>query len=411
MKLCCASGLIGAIAMLTAIAEVPAAASLAQMERGDWDRDYRALGRIAQPCREADRRTGPPHVINAEREAIDLVQRMLTVDAATCPGVAAAALERLKGWVGTVERADADDGLLRMLHGAADRGLGGPADPALAERIGRMLWLISENRPRLTWSEEERWAFLMRPETVALLEARAAQSGQVRAWALLGEARLREGSPAYDPPRAIALLEGAARSHQDRVRVTGLLTDGRLVPIDYRRAADLWVRELSYTSDRAGVATELLRIGNSAAAAARTPPERAVALRILSAAAVDGGRKAAAARDALLNGLGLIRSTLFPVEMASQLAPVLAEIPIAGVSPPENGARPGPVRVRALVGPDGRVVMVQLRQGIGEPHYDRAVLATWARHGHHADLGAIASGAFAWTELPPLTPRYAIESR
>ena len=124
-----------------------------QPDRASWDRDYRALREAAEPCRDADRRGGPLHVINAEREARALVERMLAADPQDCPGVREAAYARLRAWVGEVERADADSDLLRTLYWAADQGLGTPRDPALADRIGRLLWLFERNRPRLAWSE------------------------------------------------------------------------------------------------------------------------------------------------------------------------------------------------------------------------------------------------------------------
>lgn len=395
-------------AALLALCVAAASPAAAQPDRAGWERDYRALLEVAEPCRDADRRTGPPHVINPEREARRLVERMLAADPGRCPGVREAAYARLRAWVGEIERADADADLLRTLYRAADQGLGTPRDPALADRIGRLLWLFERNRPRLTWSEAERWDYLIRPESIALLEARARRSGEYRAQALLGEARLRRGSPAYDPAGAVDMLERSAIGYQDKLRVSGLLTDGELLPRDYERAGKLWLRGLQYASDPLVPQRELLRIGRLAAAAARTPAERAAALRILWAASIDDLPGSAAERDSLLARLGTIRRVpLAPGDGERVHGAIDEYVPlIAGVPLGQGETRPPPMLIDALIGPDGRVVMARVVRSSSVAEVDRRILIALAEKGSAADLSATAGGRFVWTRLPPVPPKY-----
>ena len=393
---------------MAAVCIAGASPAAAQPDRASWARDYRALLEVAEPCRDADRRTGPPHVINPEREARGLVERMLAADPQRCPGVREAAYARLRAWVGEIERPDADSDLLRTLYRAADQGLGTPRDPALADRIGRVLWLFDRNRPRLAWSEEERWDYLLRPATIELLEGRARRSGEYRAQALLGEARLRPGSPAYDPAGAVDMLERSAVSHQEKLRVSGLLTDGELLPRDHDRAARLWLRGLQYASDPLEPQRELLRIGRLAAAAARTPAERAAALRILWAASIDGLEGSAAERDSLLGRLGRIARVPLADDDAQRVPAAIDEyVPLIAIVPPAQGeAPPPPMLIDALIGPDGRPVMARVVRSSSVPEVDRRILLALAEKGNAADLSATAGGRFVWTRLPPIAPKY-----
>ena len=401
-------GLGSFVPSLAAVCLAGAAPAAAQTDRATWERDYRALLEIAEPCRDADRRTGPPHVINPEREARGLVERMLAADPQRCLGVREAAYARLRAWVGEIERPDVDTDLLRTLYQAADQGLGARPDPALADRIGRVLWLFERNRPRLAWSEEERWEYLLRPRTLALLEGRARRSGELRAQALLGEARLRQGSPAYDPAGAVEMLERSAISYQDKLRVSGLLTDGELLPRDYDRAAKLWLRGLQYSSDPLQPQRELLRIGRLAIAAAQTSAERAAALRILWAASIDGLEGSAAERDAVLGRLGRIPRVPLAGEDGQRLRAAIDEyVPlIAGVPLEPGQTPPPPMLIDALIGPDGRPVMARVVRSSSVPEVDRRILIALAEKGSAADLSATAGGRFVWTRLPPIPPKY-----
>lgn len=405
---------VAAVVLLLLCGPAGAQVSDGIWERAAADRDYRALQRTAAPCRDADRRGGPPHVINPQREALDLVRRMLPVDPARCPGVARAAYHQLRAWAGEIERSDADSEVLRLLYRAASEGLGAPADPALAVRIGRILWLFEPQRPRLSWSEEERWAFLLRPETLALLRGRLARRpSEVRVRALLGEIHLRRDGPSYDPAEAVRMLEASARSPAEQDRVATMLTDGTLVPIDYRRAARVWWRNVEHSPAGSPARLALLRIGRLAAAAARAPAERGEALRILAMAALDAPGEAAAARDAMRARLGRIPTApLAPGDAERIAAGIGREFGIWGVSAPEAGQpRHRPLLLRGLIGPDGEIVLTEVAQSSGSPVHDLAAQFVWAEYGERVDLSATARGRFVWTSLPPVNPRYAIEPR
>jgi hypothetical protein len=342
---------------------------------------------------------------------------MLRVEPERCAGIAATARARLSAWTGNIERADADLELLELLYGAAALGLGAPPDAELAERIARILWLFDDFPAAVPrWSEAEREAWLIQPETIALLEARVASPLRgSRPMRLLGELRLRRDLPGYDPQRAISLLERPETSfaHAHRVRVARLLTDGDHLKPDYSRAARPLLRSIRYADHAAASQEELVRIGRLAAVAARSPVERAEALRILWAAALDDRFDSARDRDALLAELGAIPTEPLARGDAERIeATVGREIPIFGIARPEDGSVEfEPIMIRAVIGPDGRVAVAQIIQSSGSALHDRVALGVWAEYGVTADLGATARGRFVWTELPPIIPRYAIEPR
>ena len=139
----------------------------------------------------------------------------------------------------------------------------------------------------------DREAWLRRPETVELLRARNADRMLRTRRSLEAQAglMLRRDLPYYAPAEAIALLEDGRfiTNLPNRLRISRLLTDGRYVPPDYGRAAQPFLSVAAIDADySSGYQQELLRIGYLAAEAARTPVERAEALRIVSAAALDG---------------------------------------------------------------------------------------------------------------------------
>jgi hypothetical protein len=390
-------------------------ASIASAQPGDeYGRTvYRELGAIARTCADERLDLPSPHVIREEREAGTLIRAMLPIPEADCPGVAAAARARLVAWLGELPRPDIDVDLLSLLQGAAARGLGGPRDPALAERARRILWLLDDRNwesaaaPALPgWASE--------PEAVDLLRANVASRHRTRrATLLLATLSLRRDGPGYDPAEGLALLERSVASTAQQLWLTGLLTDGLHAPPDPVRATRVLASSLRSAYGAEDAQLELLRIGRLAAQTARTPLERAAALRILWAAALDGLPEAAAERDSLLARIGRARrSELAAGDIDRIAAAITPEYPIFGISAPEPPEQPHrPVRLRALIGPDGRAAIVELVQSSGSPIHDRAMIGIWAIYGDRVDLGQTASGRFVWAELPPIVPRYAIEPR
>jgi hypothetical protein len=63
-----------------------------------------------------------------------------------------------------------------------------------------------------------------------------------------------------------------------------------------------------------------------------------------------------------------------------------------------------PIRLRGLIGPDGRIVMVLLLQSSGEPGRDRIAMGAWFYRGARADLSATAKGRLVWADLPVIDP-------
>jgi hypothetical protein len=387
--------------MLLALLAAPASAQ--RSERGAYD----ALRAVAGACEDRSLRPTGMHVWREDYEVRHLLEAMLRVDPAKCPGLREAGLARLRLMLGEPERGDVDLDLLEIARDAAVRGWGMAPDPVLAMRYGRILWLFAEQAPPPAgWSEAERRAFLARPDVIAMLRVRTGERGLAtrRSRTLLGETLLRRDLPQYDPAAAATLLEAG----EQPLRASQVLTDGVHLPADHVRAARLF---LWLATTPAGVRdeerAELLRIGRLAAAAARTPQARGEALRILFAAGVHDFRVGLAERAALLRAIGRApRRALAPGdERRIQRAlywHFAFDIPGIEV----GGAPPGspPARLRGLIGPDGRVVLVELVRPSRWPRADQAAIGNWARRAARIDLSATARGRFVWVDLPPVDP-------
>ena len=298
--------------------------------------------------------------------------------------------------------------------GAAERGLGRPRDEALADRLGRLLWLYEDQPPALTrWPEAARRAWLEQPATIALLEARAAQRGRLLRTRIvidrLAALRLRRDLPGYDPAQALDLLDesGLLIGDERRIAFSRLATDPAYGRPDYDRARRALIRYGSF-GERATpqLRAELLRIGRLAAGRARTPAERATALRILFPAAMDGHEGEVAARDALLRRIG--RAPVVPLA-AADIARIETEMRREfavrlGYRREGDPALLSVIRVHALIAPDGHVAMARTIGSSGLARRDRAILAAWAEEGQRVDLSATARGRWVWVDLPPVDP-------
>lgn len=394
--------------LLFALISVAAAAQAIDRSDLDW---LRTLSALAEDCKDPVLDLPAYRGFDPERDARRLADAMLRADPAQCPEVAPAAVAQLRERIGDPERADIDVELVELARRAAERGQGMRRDPALAERYGRMLWLFQDGPAADPALEAERQAWLVRPETVALLTARNAEVKwrSRRSLELHAGLLLRRDLPYYDPVLAVSLLERGPARHdlESRLRFSRLLTDGVHLPADFARAARPLLDGAVYDSDSAAdYQRELLRIGRLAAAAARTPAERAEALRILSAAALDERFGSARDRDELLRGLGRVRKAALAQGDAERIGKAL-DYQFALDQPfrREGDAAVLPAIVlRALVGPDGRVVETQVVRSSGVARRDRALRATWIEHGSKVELAAVAGGRFAWVDLPPVDP-------
>lgn len=379
----------------------PAAGQRDTAEDRAW---HMTLSDIARTCDDPVLNLPSPHVIQHRREAARLARAMLRADPARCPGVAAQAQAQLQARIGEPERGDVDLALVRLaLPGAA-------ADPALAARYARMLWLFDDRPPELAgWTEAEREAWLTRPGTVALLDARNAvrELRTRRSIELHSALLLRRGAPFYDPARAATLLEDGRAGAGNRARLAALLLDGEHLPPDHARAARLYVAHAAQQHDFAiEPQRELLRIGRLAAAAARTPEEQATALRIVSAAALDGRHGSAEEQSAMLRRLGRVAEVALTAGDAERIGRAL-DFRFAFDLPDRREDDPAelrPIRLRGLIGPDGRIVATEVAQPSGSPYRDRIVRGIWADLGTSIDLSATAQGRFVWVELPPVDP-------
>jgi hypothetical protein len=344
---------------------------------------------------------------NPERELLRELRAMLHAPVEACPGTPGRAVAFLSAAVGDPIRPDVLPALIEMLEGALREGRGTAPDPARADALARYLWLVSDRDPP-GWSEAEREAWLIRPETIAMLEARVAAAPTARAIWLLSSLLLRRELAVYDAGRAATLLESSPEIYRDpvRLRLAALLSDGIHLPPDYRRAARPFRASATGPAGEAAAAQRvLLSLGERAAAAARTPDERLAAVAILAPAALDGLDGGAHAR-ALARIGARTRAEPLPPDRVEWISSVL-DLGFANMldllpetTPP--GSRP--IVLRGLVGADGRLATVALVQSSGVPERDRAVLAVYLRSGADVDLSSVAGGSPVWVTLPPVDP-------
>ena len=387
----------------TAAAQLPS-------EREDWDW-YASLQAVAAKCDDPVLDLPSPHVIQPEKQARELASALMRVDGRRCPGVASEAVSRILLRIGEPERADVDVDLLKLGWKAAEKGIGMAPDPALADRFGRILWLFHDEAPALPrTSEAELRRWLAEPGPIALLRARNRDERlrTRRSLELHSEIALDRAHLAYDPATAASLLEDGHMLGRRgvRERLAALLTDGTHLPPDFARAARHYLNSASWEPGGAEAQGALLRIGRAAASAAKSPEEIAVALRILSASAIDGRFDSRSEQEALLRKAGPIRSERLTEEQAELIFRALDfqfgfDLPDARDDDP-----PGmkPILLRALIGPDGRVIGTELVQSSGSPMRDRIVRGVWLSDGHRADLAGVARGRFVRVDLPPVDP-------
>lgn len=404
------------IAIAFAAATTLAAPALAR-ER-DWGDEYAAVSAAVSAC-------NPPLLegrryanIQRERDTIELLGRLIEAEPTQCPGGPAAATALTFRLLGPIEAPDADPRLLALAHQAAERGLGMARDAALANRLGRLLWLYGEGPAAVPgWSAAAHQAWLEQPATIALLEARVAQRGRLlrtpTAVRRLAALKLRRDLPGHDPAGALDLLDEISLliGDENRIRFSRLATGDAGLPPDFERAR----RALIFYGSFGNQATpelraEQLRIGRLAA---RTPAHRATALRILFAAATDGHEAEVAARDALIRRLGRVPTvTLAPADATRIASELHREFAInLGYRREGDPALLQTIRVRALLAPDGRVAFASVYGSSGLARRDRAILAAWAEDGQSVDLSATARGRWVWVELPPVDPELPLHPR
>jgi hypothetical protein len=389
-----------------------AAAVAMAAPQSDWDRDRAdagALAVLAKGC-DLDFDVGVTRGINY-RHDIGRYLRAMLKDPPACPGLAQRAARFVIDSVGAPERADVDiEMLARARDLVRDRRLV-RADRALDLRYSRILWLFEATQARADWpvAEWRRWA--EGPEAIALLAARndMARFRSERSLQLEADLRLRRDLPAYDPQRAVKLLGDPRLSGELAVaeRIAALWSDGVHLPRDLRAAA-MPFRYGATLDSRYGVGHRLglLKIARLAAAAARTPANRALALNLLFGAALGGDAQVVAERDALLARLGRIPSVALAPDETERIGRAIdSDYGWAlGTSGAEKPGRDRTIGLRALIGPDGRVAMVKVARSCGVAERDRRVVAIWFQYGPRIDLSATARGRFVWVDLPPIDP-------
>lgn len=375
--------------------------------------DYGALRSIAARCPDIYPPDPASRGFTLGGATRRVLEQLVTADPGACPGVPQAGLAELRRRLGDPERGEVDLFMLGLAWQAAEQGLGMARDPALADRYGRILWLYSASPPPLPrWRQAERDAWLRQPDAMALLAARvAANEGRVLSdrdedlrlvMRRLAELYLRRGGPGYDPRRAVALLERLGMA----LRAAELLSNGTDMPPDYPRAARLLLPRVSEPPNAAREERRLLlRIARATAAAATTPLQKAQALRLFFAATAHDRSIAAAEIGALMRASGpMHRETLRPrdAECArnfTRMAEIIDMLaPYAGSRP----AAPASIRLRGLIGPDNRIVQVDLVRSSGSAAYDGAVLRVWARVAGRIRMWDTARDHFTLVDFPPI---------
>ena len=193
---------------------------------------------LTESCRDLGRprrnagRDAPP----AEAQVAAMLGWMLQLDSPACRDLPARAAARIDILIGTPERPDVPLAFLALGWRSAAEGRGRTFNPRLAERYGRILWLLSDEPPSWPeWTDVRQNQWLSRPEQIALLDAylSGSSTGRQRQARMLAELRLRRDLPGYDPRRAAELFGRAG----DRARQAELLAHGSQGPADDRAAA------------------------------------------------------------------------------------------------------------------------------------------------------------------------------
>ncbi|MEG3181423.1 hypothetical protein [Sphingomonas sp. LT1P40] len=388
------------------------AAALAVAPQQDWARDRAAaaeLGIIAKGC-ELDYETGPTRGINYRHE-IERNLRAMLKDPPTCPGVAQQAAAWIARSVGAPERGDVDIEMLERAWKLVREGRFVRADRAVELRYARIIWLFDGPRRLKEYPKAEWEAWAQTPEAVALLAARNEDKRARTRQSLVLEIamRLRRDTPFYDPARAANLLSDALvmNSPETRAQTAAMWTDGVHLPRDYARAAVPYRYMATIDGENGAVHRRgLLVVARLAAAAARTPAERALAINLLFGATLGGETDRNGERDALVKRLGRVPVVALAAGDAEKIGRAIDwEYGWAlGTSGAEKPAPGNLIRLRALVGPDGRVVLVTLTRSCGVAERDRRAMGVWFQYRERADLSATARGRFVWADLPPVDP-------
>ena len=349
----------------------------------------------------------PSHILRALAD-------FLRVDPAECPGTREAALAEIKRRLGDPADGNVNLALLHLAWQAAERGQGMVRDSALADRYGRMLWLYTSAPPPLpSWPDADRERWLATSEAGALIEARVAaiDRGTVESYRddansrivveRLAALRIRRDVPGYDPGRAAGWFERLA----DAAMVGTLLSDGVHLEPDYPRAARLLLRSVTEPPDRAAPERRLLlQIGRAAEANAKTPIERAEAARILFAAMVHDPAAWDEERAALLRGVGSVLRVEPHQRDADCAANFVDMDEIAPLLKPFETDRPEPgatIALRGLIGPDNRLVWMEVNRSSGSAAYDAALLRSWARVARRIGMWNTARDRFVLVDFPP----------
>jgi len=391
--------------------------------RDDWEA-YQRVDAALGPCADPAMRLPAYRGFDPHRDMLRKLDAALEVAPEACPGFRERAVAQAQLLVGDPIRGDADLGALGILEQAAREGRGMAADPALALRYRRLLWLLDDfgrregidptkPPPDMNIAQGEAW--LASPDVIALLEARVATAPTDRAVRLLAEIRLRRDVPGYDPVRAIDLYATRLFGEDDDYRLAVLLSDGAHVAPDFPRAAQRLRKHAADDYEPRGARGQraLLRIADRAEAAARTDQDRHDILAILAAAALDGVDDGRQRFDAALARIdprprrvaaSAVQKRAIYDALAEKLAYAM-DWAYDSVGPDyEDPKGLGPIRMAALLDPAGRIVATTILQPSGSPVRDRQARAVYVEHRAVVALPELSRGRYVWIKLLPLDP-------
>ncbi len=353
----------------------------------------------------------------ARGRVIDYARELAGLDHAIgreCPGRPALAF-RIARAVAPLGRGESITAQ-RLLAELYERGIGVRADPAQALTHRRLFWLLwpYETLPLPFAGNAERDLYLARPETIAILRPYAAdpRQPQIQAFARL---RLAQALYAQDPgnrAEALALLTAEvpyAPANLLRARIQLESGDAATRP-----NAVTALSRLSMGGDMAEEARALLVLhARRLLASNPTPEQREEAIRMLAVVAwrldwapvqelmaavreANGGRAPATASDEAASALW------------RRLAPLVSDddFPAGAMRADEEGT----VRLRALLGPSGRILFTEpVIAGPAQPWIlvvaVRRIYLT--RPIRPVDLGPDRATPYMWIALPNVRFRIA----
>jgi hypothetical protein len=313
------------------------------------------------------------------------------------------ALGFLDSYVGSPPNPFVDHTALRNLLGYLESAKPKQRDTVRIDAVKRAFWLTFaeyDDRYAPVWTQAERQAFLLRPDSLSYLK-RCAWPQSDFACSRLIEAQLIAGTPTYDPAGAYRVA-AKMRSWSDgrdlalKLKVAGYIRDGVGAKADPKTALRLFLG-LTGWSETARDSAFLLAEN---ALRSTSPEERMTALQAMVQLRAGDPRAAKALESEVATSGGFVEWA--KLDTAPPLAPFTIndrEYPVGRMRNEEEGL----VKVSLIFGPDGR----PLYSDSNLPELAEIVVELWLKRSFKSDRLTGSEGRFVRIALPDVLFRVA----